>query len=255
MSLRKAVVLVAPLLLVGCGSGTTGVDATDAPQGDVAADARTEVRCEGRIHDHGTGYYDDGLATVQDSATEAVDDWLAESYPSWVLPDDGYSVAVDGGERVLIVHDRRTIAVVVSDGITDWDGETGWGVTSWAACDPSEYSPAVSNSLGVQVWEDSTGDRVPTRTVQSYRGPEHCAWQHLTFLKTDGVTYVNGTADGFGPMLRSSYDEDATLPDDATDTGFRKDGRALWVTRDAAYLVADNRTERWPAFRDGIGCA
>jgi len=72
MNLRSAVVLV-PLLLVGCGSGTAAVDATDPPQGDVAADARTEVRCEGKVHDHGAGSYDDGLATVQGSATEAVD--------------------------------------------------------------------------------------------------------------------------------------------------------------------------------------
>lgn len=56
-------------------------------------------------------------------------------------------------------------------------------------------------------------------------------------------------------MLRSTYDDEATLPDDATDTGFRKDGRALWVTRDGAHLVADDRTERWPVFRDVIGCA
>lgn len=56
-------------------------------------------------------------------------------------------------------------------------------------------------------------------------------------------------------MLRSTYDEDATLPHEASNTGYRRDGRELWVTRDAAYLVTGSGTQRRPAFREGIGCA
>ena len=241
-------------LLAGCGDTTTAV-VGDPEQRDVATDARAALECEGKVHDHGEGYYDDGLATVQDSPAAALDNWLGESFPSWVLPRRGYAAAVDGGDRVLLVHGDRKVAVVVSDGVTDWDGNTGWGVTSWAACDPSEFAPAVSDALGVEVWEDADGDRVPITTIQSYRGAEHCGWQHLMFLETGGVTYVNGTADGLRPMLRSTYAADATLPRVATDSGYRRDGRELWVTEDAAYLVSAERTERWPAFRDGIGCA
>lgn len=245
--------LLVPLLLAGCG-GTGSLTATEAPTGDVSSDARLEVRCDGKIYEHGKGYYDDGLATVQDSPTSAVENWLGESWPSWVLPADGYEVAVDGGVRVLVVHDARKVALVVSDDVTDWDGDSGWGVTSWAACDPAEFEPATSDALGVQVWENAWGDRMPIDTISSYRGAEHCDWQHLTFLEAGGVDYVNGTADGFGPMLRSTYAADAVMPQDATDTGFRRDGRELWVTEDAAYMVSATGTERWPAFRDGIGC-
>lgn len=250
---RILLTLAACLMTAGCGSGA--VTAGDPPSGEVATDARLELECEGEVVDHGAGYYDDGLARVQDSAAAALEDWLDESSPSWVLPRDGYSAAVDDGSRVLLVHGQRKVAVVVSEDVTDWDDDTGWGVTSWAACDPSELAPAVSDALGVQVWEDASGDRVPTGTIQAYTGAEHCDWQDLTFLEAEGVTYVDGDGHGFGRMLRATYDADAELPDDATDTGYRRDGRELWVTREAAYLVSSGGTERWPAFRDGIGCA
>jgi hypothetical protein len=48
------------------------------------------------------------------------------------------------------------------------------------------------------------------------------------------------------------------LPAGANDTGWRRDGRRLWLTREAAYLVdhEDPRDiERWPAATERIACA
>ena len=59
--------------------------------------------------------------------------------------------------------------------------------------------------------------------------------------------------------LSTTYLGDASLPGDAEDTGFHRDGRELWLvpSREAAYLVdlddpAD--VERWPASTQPIGC-
>jgi len=61
-------------------------------------------------------------------------------------------------------------------------------------------------------------------------------------------------------LLRTTYDGDANLPKGATDTGFRRDGRELWVgpRRVAAYLVSGEDpqdVERWPAAKKSIACA
>jgi hypothetical protein len=45
------------------------------------------------------------------------------------------------------------------------------------------------------------------------------------------------------------FDDHATLPADATDTGYHYEGRHLWMSADAevAYLIDSNRVEAWPA--------
>jgi hypothetical protein len=59
--------------------------------------------------------------------------------------------------------------------------------------------------------------------------------------------------------LQTTYESRTSLPEGATDTGFRRDGRQLWLAPEAAaYLVSlQDRAdvERWPAARDAIGCA
>jgi hypothetical protein len=53
------------------------------------------------------------------------------------------------------------------------------------------------------------------------------------------------------------FDPDAKLPADAADTGYRSEAGELWVVPDGdAYLVAPDRTERWPRSTDQqLGCA
>jgi hypothetical protein len=48
---------------------------------------------------------------------------------------------------------------------------------------------------------------------------------------------------------------DATLPPEARDTGSRREGSALWIAPDAAYVVGTAGTERWPRAESMVGCA
>ena len=45
------------------------------------------------------------------------------------------------------------------------------------------------------------------------------------------------------------YSDDAALPADAVDTGFRRNGAELWISNDAnvAYLVTGDTVEAWPS--------
>ena len=54
------------------------------------------------------------------------------------------------------------------------------------------------------------------------------------------------------PYLRST-----TLPSDARYTGYRRDGKALWLAADerAMYAKDGDRVERWPRIPTGTGCA
>lgn len=57
--------------------------------------------------------------------------------------------------------------------------------------------------------------------------------------------------------LVAPFDDDAVLPDDASDTGYHRDGRQLWLSADGtiAHLVAGDQVEAWPGSTDPFGCA
>ena len=120
----------------------------------------------------GADYGDGGLETVQDTPQDALDNWIEEE--SAPVPHDGYRVERVDGDRVLLSYDvdgRTKVAVIVRNGITDFDDHTGWGVESWSSCDPAELGVEVAEDLGFEVWTDADGDPVPTRDVTSFPGP------------------------------------------------------------------------------------
>ena len=84
---------------------------------------------------------------------------------------------------------------------------------------------------------------MPTTRVQSFAGPEHCDWQDITFLQVGGwragQQYLRDVDGALARSTRTSYAEQVRLPEDANDSGWRNDGRALWLVpdRSAAYLV------------------
>jgi hypothetical protein len=62
---------------------------------------------------------------------------------------------------VLLSYDvggRTKVAFVVSEDVKDFNGDTGWGVETWAECDPSELPASVTDDLDIDVWEDASGD-------------------------------------------------------------------------------------------------
>ena len=224
------------------------------------------LQCEGEAYNGGGGDYDSGLASTQRSPSEALENHIDED--AYGVPEDGYRVERDDGDRVLFSYDvegQTKVAYIAFNGVKDYNDETGWGMESWAQCDPAELPADVAEKLGFEVWEDASGARVPIAEVRSSPGPEHCDWQDITFLSLgpddeDVQTYLRDTTGELADWTTTTYDGAAVLPDDATTTGFRRDGRVLWLgtAPNAAYLVSvddPSDVERWPAERERIACA
>ncbi len=224
------------------------------------------LECDTEPYLGGSGNYDSGLASTQASAASALRNYFSEEF-FLQLPRAGYRVEREDEGRVLFSYDvraRSKVAFIASDSIRDFNGDQGWGIETWAQCDPSEFPASVTDALGIQVWQNATGDRVPVTKIQSYPGPEHCNWQNITFLTLDTNNherqYLRDTTGRLRQMLATTFDATATLPKQATDTGFERDGRRLWLHPEgmAAYLVDNtnpNNVERWPAAKERVACA
>jgi hypothetical protein len=292
MRMRLALTaVVAVVLLAGCGD-TVGVDdiapdpagapydgpmhvkrgySDEATVLEAAGAAGLALECDGEPRRGGGGdYVDGGLEKVQDSPQAAFDDLLDQERIE--VPEDGYRVErVDDG-RVLLsydVDDRTRVAAVVHEGMTDYDDGTGWGVEAWASCDPAELGIDVAEDLGFQIWTDAAGRPVPTSDVLSFSGSEHCDWQDLTWLDLgmsadndrDFDRYLSDDDEGqLLDFLSTASDDSAALPADATDTGWQRDGRELWLGQHprAAYLVSVDDpadVQLWPLVTEQIGCA
>ncbi|HET6166811.1 MAG TPA: hypothetical protein VFE07_08285 [Marmoricola sp.] len=274
------------LVLSGCGSqspvvtGETVANPYDGPMSlplDHSDDATVAARsgaagraleCDGPPFDGGGGDYDSGLASTQSSAEHALSNLFDEDSPTYP-PHEGYRVERRDGGRVLFSFDvggRTKVAFIASDDVRDWKHHTGWGIESWAQCDPAELPDSATGSFAVDVWTDASGARVPVSTVTSWPGPEHCDWQDIIFLELGSDAsgsaqqeYLRDTRGKLADLLDVTYEADATLPKGATDTGWRHDGRELWLVpdRSAAYLVRvgdATDVERWPASTQPIGC-
>lgn len=105
---------------------------------------------------------------------------------------------------------------------------------------------------------DRDDRRVPTSVLNSFRGPQHCDWKSVTFLSLRGKTFV-GDPEHVLPQapLATSYAAAATLPADAQDTGFHRDGTRLWAAANGSAICAARAdgVQRWPWDRQPPGCA
>jgi hypothetical protein len=272
------------MLLSGCGSepaaviGEPGTSQYDGPMSlpvdhsdeatvaERSGAAGRALECDGDPYGGGGADYDSGLASTQGSATEALENLFAKDL-FWSVPKDGYRVERSDDGRVLLSYDvdgRTRVAFIAADDIRDWKDRTGWGIEAWAQCDPAELPAEVSDALGIGVWTDASGARVPVTTIRSFQGAEHCDWQDITFLElgpeSASEEYLRDTTGELANYLDTTFRDDAVLPKSATNTGFRRDGRELWVvpTKEAAYLVSvvdPADVERWPGSEKGLGCA
>ena len=275
--MRSLIAFTVALCCAGCGGAGEDGSAVDggrsaaaAYEGPLSAKAAVEaLECDGkRPYARSRGRYGDGLATVQSSAADAFDNYVDESGIGYSVPVAGYRIEREQARRALIsydVRDRSKVAVVVADGIRDWNDDVGWGVVAWAQCDPAEFPAEVTDALNIGVWEDASGERLPVTRVRSYQGAEHCSWTDITFLLIGpddrrADWYVRDATREFPDYLRGEFDPDATLPNDATFTGWSRGGSRLWLgpDRQAAYLVDGGDphvVERWPAAKEPILCA
>jgi len=180
----------------------------------------------------------------------------------FALPADGYTPAGrDEGRRLYTysVDGQAKVAVIVADSAAvPLEGDGGWGVETFASCDPAEYDPAVDDQLPMDIWLDANGERVPTSFISSSQGPEHCDWQSVTFLWYEDRQFIGDPERALSDIdFVVPYEPDAELPSDATDAGYHHDDRHLWMSSDGtvAYIVEDDAVEAWPSPTDLIGCA
>jgi hypothetical protein len=282
----RLLVIALLLLVAGCGhEAEVAVDPAGTPYDgpmhlpldhsdrasalEASGAAGQALECAGEPRRGGGGAYEDGLEEVQDDPQAALSDWHdAEWAP---VPASGYAVERHDDGRVLLswdVGEETKVAVIVSDSVTDYRDDTGWGVESWASCDPAELGAEAAADLGYELWEDGRGRAVPTTEIVSFAGAEHCDWQDLTWLRIGERTDVDRTFDDYlggdsrelARSLTTTPDDAARLPAQAVDTGWQRDGRELWLGESprAAYLVSvDDPADvhRWPAVKEPIACA
>jgi len=168
------------------------------------------------------------------------------------LPGKGYVIAGKAEGRMLYTYSvagTPKVAVIVADGdAAELEGSDGWVVETFANCDPAEYDPSADEQLSVQVWLDGEGNRVPTSVVTSLQGAEHCGWESVTYLIYQDRQYISDPRGVLDVPFVVPFDDDAELPADAVDTGYRQDDRQFWISADGtvAYLVGDESVEAWP---------
>lgn len=180
----------------------------------------------------------------------------------FAIPDQGY--VADGRDegRMLYTYSvagEPKVAVIVADGANlQLDAEDGWMVETFASCDPAEFDPSVDDQLPVDIWLDADGNRVPTSTITSSKGPEHCDWESVTFLWFEDRPFISDPRGVLADIeFVVPFDDDVELPTDTTTTGYHHDGRQLWLSADGsiAYLVDEDRVEAWPTTSDPVACA
>lgn len=215
--------------------------------------------CDGPLSLGGSSadFGEPSTATVPEVALEH---FLREE--GFQLPATGYLRTFETASRVLFTHAAEgasKVAVIVVDTSvrpSEHGLDEGWVVETFASCDAAEFAPAVDAQLDRTIWTDAQGNRVSTRAIVSFPGPEHCNWQSVTFLHLGDEQYLRDPAGHLDEMTAGPYDPAAALPTDAVDTGYRRGSDELWLAADKliAFVVTDRAVEAWPSTTGLVGC-
>jgi hypothetical protein len=269
---KLAAFALAPMLvLAACGghdsaSPGTALPGFEGPLHVARADAvHPRAGAAGNVVDcetWGSGGLEDA-AVYSEGATARTPEGalrIARSEGDFGGAQDGLTEAKREDDRVLYVLEvggKIKQAVIVHNGpATTGAGGPGWYVESWAHCDYSELPESFTDSIGLQIWRDRAGQPVPTTELEVWRGPEHCDWQSMTFLLLDDAVYVREPLKELSDYFAERYVEHATLPASATNTGFERDRKHLWISADKkrAYAGTVGDVEVWPRTIKPLGC-
>ncbi len=137
--------------------------------------------------------------------------------------------------------------------------------------EPGDGAPIEFDAYPGPTWRDAKGRAVDADTMNLILGHEHCGWQSVGLLHTSWPLGAEGGADAEHRMyvrdpdqvlpphlVPATLDLAAALPDGARPSGFTAEGLELWLAADVdefVYLVAGDRTERWPRARELFSCA
>lgn len=200
-----------------------------------------------------------GGGATSDSVEQALETAVSEGLFLFA-PTNEVRVAKAEGDRVMLTYeaaDRILMALVFHDGpATEGAGGPGWYLEAAARCDFAEFPEAFAEKAGYQLWRDADGEPAPVSTLYSAPGPEHCSWNSMVFLYAqDRHAYVREPTRELERFTAGPYHADIPLPDDASDTGYERDNRHLWLSADDNYVYVGSprSVEAWPRFE--AGCA
>lgn len=112
-------------------------------------------------------------------------------------------------------------------------------------------------------WRTEDGAFVPPEVVMADNGESHCRAQDVWWVMlgrtevSSGLSFLRDS-DGvlFERVQEEPFGADVRLPANAIDPGLSTKEAELWLDPDesAAYLVFDDRVERWPRTVTDPGC-
>jgi hypothetical protein len=113
------------------------------------------------------------------------------------------------------------------------------------------------------------GRAVSGREFNSIAGPRHCDWQQAVMMHvgwplgtvsrdiSHARQYIRDPRGVIDQKYRSGFQQAATLPVDAIDSGYRNSRLELWMADSdpgGVYLRAGDEVERWPRADPPIAC-
>jgi hypothetical protein len=176
----------------------------------------------------------------------------------FVIPQRGYDVLARNLGSVLFgFRNGGNVKVAIRVAAT----ETGRWIPEWLAdCQLAEFGRTADMGPGVWLWANRDG-----RTIQERRGPAHCRQQSVRTLwwttasgkRRDERLYVRDPEGRFRNQWQAPYLRFTRLPNDARNTGYRRDGATIWMAsdHDSIYIKDGGNVQRWPRVLRIAGCA
>lgn len=252
--------VVAGLLaaLVGLGACAAG---SPSPSGEPSTGpsaipaALDLLDCDAPLSEMG-GIGPFGIVALGSTPAAALASWLED--PAFVVPVNDWEVFAVAGDVAVFVYragERIKVVAVFSTATTE-PGEGIFSLAELRACDEAEFGPDAVFATGDRVWTNAVG-----QILRDAPGPAHCGWQNARLMHIgEGAALRQYIGDPVGIMppdsLLEPYDGAATLPDDASASGYRNGDLELWFVPDerAIFVVGSDRVELWPRSNPPIGC-
>lgn len=293
-ALRGALLLLPLLVLTGCAApgpavtstagvaGRYGMSLAPSPSSSSAADpagragaAGDVVRCAGPVVGTTSAAPFEGEDT---GATPEAALRAAQTWAKWDGVQDGYAFARADADRRLYVFEVEGVAkqaLILRHGpALKGDGTRAtvvrWWLESWARCDYAELPAAVARQQGLEIWSSTDGKRQPTSVLVSFRFGAGC-YPGMTALDVGGPLQGGRDEDGRVPVeyvrdpapelrdryFERDYAEHVTVPADAADSGYERQGDHLGFSDDRgyAYVGTPGDAEAWPRATQPIRCA
>lgn len=142
------------------------------------------------------------------------------------------------------------------------EAEEGCGGAAVGSPTDVAHEPDTRRFADYRPWSTDDGCLVRIDVLAERSGPDHCGFEDADVIITgtplgelytspdDTQTYIRDPGGVFGrPEVAAAFEPSATLPDDAVDSGYRRDDVELWTVPDdpsSIYIVTPDATERWP---------